>query len=82
MSGWNLPPGVTDADIDRAMGGEAPCAFCGVDLGDHESAEAVTSRGVTRWACDTCAARAEDEACLRDEDRMLGLDEWGDGDAE
>jgi hypothetical protein len=25
MTGWNLPPGCTDADIDRAMGGDEEC---------------------------------------------------------
>jgi hypothetical protein len=28
MSGWNLPPGCTTADIDRAMGLDEPCRMC------------------------------------------------------
>ena len=29
MTGWNLPPGCTTADIDRAAGGDLPEAECG-----------------------------------------------------
>lgn len=29
MTGWNLPPGCTYADIERAYGGDGPCAVCG-----------------------------------------------------
>lgn len=29
MTGWNLPPGCTSADIDRAMGMDATCDVCG-----------------------------------------------------
>lgn len=28
MTGWNLPPGVTDAMIDRAFGPAPPCGTC------------------------------------------------------
>jgi len=28
MTGWNLPPGVTDADIDRAAGADEYRAVC------------------------------------------------------
>jgi hypothetical protein len=29
MTGWNLPPGCTVADIERAAGTEQPCDVCG-----------------------------------------------------
>lgn len=29
MTGYNLPPGCTVADIERAMGTDQPCAMCG-----------------------------------------------------
>lgn len=31
MTGWNLPPGCTTADIDRAAGVGEPCFVCGRD---------------------------------------------------
>lgn len=42
--GWNLPPGVTDADIDRAINGyeDAPCKCFDRDHGDE------------RWQCPEC----------------------------
>jgi len=43
MSGWNLPPGVTDADIDRAAPDtdmdRCRCGHLGVDHGPHSPFE-------------------------------------------
>ena len=60
MTGWNLPPGCTDADIDRAMGGDDPCcAGCGKQTDDLER-EIV--HGKPRLLCDHCSA-AWERAC-------------------
>ena len=32
--GWDLPPGCSHADIERAAGVEAPCDICGYDAYD------------------------------------------------
>lgn len=29
MTGWNLPPGCSSQDIERAFGEESPCDVCG-----------------------------------------------------
>lgn len=29
MTGWNLPPGCSSRDIERAFGEESPCDVCG-----------------------------------------------------
>lgn len=47
MTGWNLPPGCTQADIDRAFGGEDEC--------DHEEYE--TDVGMGRAECQICGHR-------------------------
>lgn len=66
MANYNLPPGVTDADIDRAMGGDEPrCWCCGEWVEDVESAECVVE-GTTRLLCDPCAGIE-----LKDENRRL-----------
>ena len=58
MANWNLPPGCTDADVDRAMGGDEPrCWFC---HGETDELEWVYWRGDRRLSCGECAARAED----------------------
>lgn len=42
MSGWNLPPGCTNDDIDRAMGYDGSrCATCGEFRPDCECEEFV-----------------------------------------
>lgn len=57
MAGWNLPPGCTDADVDRAMGGAEPrCCACG----SEEELEEVWYRG-QRLMCSRCAAHLEDD---------------------
>jgi hypothetical protein len=64
----NLPPGCTDADIDRAMGGDegATCWFCHTTFSqdeieaDPDILESVWWKGRTRVACSPCAAKAED----------------------
>ena len=58
---WNLPPGCTQADIDRAMGGDEPqCFGCGTAL-DEQTAELVWWRGREYPACDRCAFESEEE---------------------
>jgi hypothetical protein len=34
MTGWNMPPGCTYADLDRAFGEEGPCSVCGQTIDD------------------------------------------------
>jgi hypothetical protein len=34
--GWDLPPGCTHADIDRAAGVGQPCDMCGLDVDSEE----------------------------------------------
>jgi hypothetical protein len=58
---WNLPPGCTPADIDRAMGGNEPhCHFCGKEVEDPEELEGVWDGGRLRPACDHCAYLSEE----------------------
>ena len=61
MTGWNLPPGCTNADIDRAMGGDVQCFGCGADLADEPEPETVWHHGKSLPACSSCAARAEED---------------------
>jgi hypothetical protein len=68
MTGWNLPPGCTDADIDRAApGGDDPrqyeCDCCGkpsrtlhrILPGPNSNAPCET------FACPECCGREEEE---------------------
>ena len=58
MTGWNLPPGCTNADIDRAMGGDDPrCWFCEKET---EELERVYYRHELRWVCAECEGRLEE----------------------
>lgn len=34
LFGWDLPPGCTMADIERAAGGDGPCEVCGEHVDD------------------------------------------------
>ena len=47
MTGWNLPPGCTQADIDRAMGWDEPCWHDpkGVEIDLDGYAECVCGQG-------------------------------------
>jgi len=46
---WNLPPGCTDADVDRAMGGDEPrCWACGEET---DELEGCWYRGRLRMLC-------------------------------
>jgi len=54
---WNLPPGCTPRDIDRAMGELCECAVCGREA----YADTIDSDGL----CRTCQ-RAQ---AMEDEDR-------------
>lgn len=59
MTGWNLPPGCTQADIDRAMGGDEPrCWACHDETDDLEE---VYFRGGIRLMCWKCAERSQYE---------------------
>ena len=54
MTGWNLPPGCTQADIDRAYGHSDPeCEACGKQTDDLER-EIVHGR--SRLLCGKCVA--------------------------
>lgn len=61
MTGWNLPPGVTDADIERAASCPAECEDCSVVWDDKQEA-IVMSRCPYDGDNLACAAdRAADE---------------------
>ena len=58
MSNFNLPPGCTDADVDRAMGGDEPrCWACSKETDDLER---EWFRGDFRWLCNRCEQRANE----------------------
>jgi hypothetical protein len=81
MTGWNLPPGCTNADIERAMGGDEECYH-----EDHE----IDLEG--RFSCNSCfeahwATEAEigayrydnpdyDKMCRRHERRERRRELW------
>jgi hypothetical protein len=57
MTGWNLPPGCTTDDIERAMGVDEPrCQKCGKETDDLER-EWV--RGQPLWLCGDCSVAYE-----------------------
>jgi hypothetical protein len=50
MTGWNLPPGCTPADIDRAAGALVRCSVCGREF--EPSAEQEEAFEETEeWVC-------------------------------
>lgn len=61
--GWDLPPGCTDADIDRAMGGdngEEDCETCdGTGKLGSECCGAKVEQGI----CVKCKEHADEERC-------------------
>jgi hypothetical protein len=45
MTGWNLPPGCTPRDIDRAMGAYSRCEECGREMEvDEDNEEQICAR--------------------------------------
>jgi len=50
MTGWNLPPGCTDQDIDLASGAAVVCSSCGRIFYPSEAAEKEHEEG-GRWIC-------------------------------
>ena len=55
MTGWNLPPGCTQADIDRAMGqDDVRCQGCGEEVESTQELEDYYIRGRVRWLCRIC----------------------------
>ncbi len=62
MPGWNLPPGCTDADVDRAMGGDEPrCYVCG-EYRDIEDLEPVWMNGHEKPVCGRCQSELDGES--------------------
>lgn len=62
---WNLPPGCTDADIDRAAPGydEAnayQCDCCG-RMVEKERIGRVWAYGIETYACDKCRGWEDEE---------------------
>ena len=51
MTGWNLPPGCTNADIEAAFGGDGPCDVCGQDVDHCICPECPVCRGVGDPIC-------------------------------
>ena len=74
MNGWNLPPGCTQADIDRAFGCDDEC-FHEVYEIDIEGRAHCDACGETWWASDGEIAsqrehqREYDKWCRREERR-------------
>lgn len=62
MSDWNLPPGCTSRDIDRAAGEyEEDCAHCNRTVMANELNEA--------GLCETCAEEREREEAEDEEEQ-------------
>lgn len=60
MTSFNLPPGCTEADIDRAMGGNEPrCFECGEET-SSDDLELVYYKGSKLWICPNCSGPPED----------------------
>jgi len=54
MTGWNLPPGCTQRDIDEAFGDYSVCEVCGRECPDGQLGW-VRVRGCAKvWACADC----------------------------
>lgn len=51
LFGWDLPPGCTSGDIERAMGGDERCAVCGLDADACICPECPKCGEVGRIAC-------------------------------
>jgi hypothetical protein len=49
MTGWNLPPGCTNADIERAMGGDEECYHEDYEI-DFEGRFSCKSCSEAHWA--------------------------------
>ena len=65
MTGWNLPDGCTNADIDRAMGGDSPrCSneHCGLEVDSWDDMIECADRGDREtFMCKECAGVVEDD---------------------
>ena len=59
MTGCNLPPGCTQADIDRAMGCEPRCSECGKETASDDL-ELVYWKGRKLWICPDCTGPPDD----------------------
>jgi DNA-directed RNA polymerase subunit RPC12/RpoP len=72
MTGWNLPPGCTDADIDRALGGDDPrCSECGAET-QAEDLEMVWYRGRALYVCHNCPGPPDEPEKERDDAPEFG----------
>ena len=61
MTPFNLPPGCTDADIDRAMGANDPrCSACGRETSGDDM-ESVLHKGRWLWFCPECYYESPEE---------------------
>jgi DNA-directed RNA polymerase subunit RPC12/RpoP len=61
MTGWNLPDGCTDRDIELAMGCLTRCASCGKEVRHNEDLE-----GIDEYICSSCDGDAAYDR-MRDE---------------
>jgi hypothetical protein len=68
MTGWNLPPGCTPLDVDRAMGCLTRCASCGKEIYANEDLE-----GVEEYICSSCDG---DDAYDRMRDEKMEREYW------
>jgi len=71
MSGWNLPPGCTDADIDRAANGDesdaVQCDCCGKMFRPDEITFVPfpNAAGCDTYICERCLEEARNDPVLR-----------------
>ena len=81
MTGWNLPPGCTNADIERAMGGDEECYHENYEI-DLEGRFRCNSCLEVHWATEDEIAAFRyadldyDEECRREERRERWRERW------
>jgi hypothetical protein len=67
MTGWNLPPGVTNAMIDKLS--EVHCEICDEDA-NEDDLEEVSFKGESKFICRECRS-------IHDYEIMKDFDEEG-----
>lgn len=60
MSGWNLPPGCTTNDIDRASGAVVHCTLCGREF-DPTPEDEMHHELHGEWICHNLMCRDPDQ---------------------
>ena len=81
MTGWNLPPGCTDADIDRAFGGDEECYHEEFEI-NYEGRAHCDRCGETWWASNADIEHQRycneqyDVYCREEERKQWWRDQW------